>query len=157
MTTISKQYLESGTYEIALERSQETDLFSYVYTRFGVFSIRPLDPLLTGFTSLTGYEIYLNDGLIGKVNIDASLGAFETLAANAMSSSIDIITNKIHELIDKEERAVMSNLVTEIIDSINITEEQKAMYRTFLIETGKLDDVLVEMENPTDILGDQGG
>jgi hypothetical protein len=154
MTTISKQYLESGTYEIALERSEETDLYSYVYTRFGTFSIRPLDAPLA-FVSLAGYEIYLDNGLIGKVTIDPSLGIFESLVANAMASALDIVTNKIHELIDKEERAVMATLVTEVIDSINITEEQKAMYRTFLIETGKLDDVITEMENPTDILGDQ--
>lgn len=153
MTTISKQYLESGTYEITLERSEETDLNSYIYTRFGTFSIRPFEAPL-GFSSLERYDVYLEDGLIGVVNIDPSLGNFEYLIANAMASAIDIVTNKIHELIDKEERAVLSNLVSEVIDSINITEEQKAMYRTFLIENDKLDDVLEEMANPTDILGE---
>lgn len=153
MTILSKQYLDSGTYEISVVRSEATDLNSYVYTRFGTFAIKPINAPLIGFSDLTGYQVYLGDGLIGSVSIDPTLGTFETLAANSMASAINIITHKIHELIDKEERAVLGTLVKDIIDSINITEEQKAMYRTFLIETGKLDDVLEEMENPTDILG----
>jgi hypothetical protein len=156
MTTISKQYLESGTYEISLVRSEDTDLYSYVYTRFGTFSIRPINAPI-GFASLTGYQVYLEEGLIGAVSIDPTVGAFESLVANALASALDIVTNKMHELIDKEERAVMASLVSEIVGNINITEEQKAMYRTFLIETGKLDDVITEMENPTDILGDHNG
>ena len=157
MTIISKQYLESGTYEINLERSEETTLISYIRTRFGEFRIVPIVPDINVFESLEKYQVYHENGIIGEVFIEAFSNNFEYTVAQSMAAAIDIITNKIHEFIDKEERAVLAKLVSEIIGSINITEEQKAMYRTFLIENGKLDDVIEEIANPTDILGQNNG
>lgn len=154
MTLISKQYLESGTYDISVELSTTLDLTSYVYTRFGTFKIVPISGNIQTFDSLEKYQVFLDSGLIGEVFLDLGVGTFEEAVAYSMATAIDIVSNKINELIDKEERAVISGIVSDVIEGINLTEEQKAMYRTFLIENGKLDDVIQEMETPTDILGD---
>lgn len=151
MAIISKQYLESGTYEIVLEGATSIDLTSYIYTRFGTFKIKPVTTNVETFSTLEKYVVYIEDGVIGEVWVSQTSTSDYAIA---LASAIDIVTAKINELIDKEERAVLSNVVSEIIDAINLTEEQKAMYRAFLIENGKLDDVIDEMANPTDILGD---
>lgn len=151
---LTKQYLDSGTYTISLENSTELDLTSYVYTRFGTFKIVPVSQDVQTFEALEKYQVFIDNGLIGEVYLDSYSSTFEESVAFAMATAIDIVTSKINELVDLEERAVLSKLVDYVIESINIPEEQKAMYRTFLIEQDKLDDVIEELENPTDILGE---
>lgn len=151
---LTKQYLDSGTYTISLENSTELDLTSYVYTRFGTFKIVPVSQDVQTFEALEKYQVFIDNGLIGEVYLDSYSSTFEESVAFAMATAIDIVTSKINELVDLEERAVLSKLVDYVIGSINIPEEQKAMYRTFLIEQDKLDDVIEELENPTDILGE---
>lgn len=154
MVTLTKQYLDSGTYELSLEESTSLDLNSYVYSRFGTFKIVPVTTAINIFESLEKYTVFLDSALIGEVYINANDVSFENAVAYAMSTALDIISNKITELLDAEERAVLSKIVNDIVDGINISEEQKAMYRTFLIEQGTLDDVEEEIKTPTDIFGD---
>lgn len=148
---ISSQYLDSGQYDVNLEQSTTLDIKSYIYSRFGTFTIVPITADTQSFTSLERYDILLNDNLIGSVSVLGYSGSFNDDVAYAMSSAIDVVTNKISEFLDKEERHLLASLSESVIDSINITEEQKAMYRTFLIENGSLDDVISELNNPTDI------
>lgn len=154
MPLLAKQYFDSGTYEIYLEGTEDLDVTSYVYTRFGTFKIVP-NPLNNDvFNALVMYQVFLENTLLGEVYMSGNTDVFEQEVAYALSQAIDVVTTKLNELLDEEERAVLSNIVNEIIDGVNISEEQKAMYRTFLIEQGKLDDVEDEILNPTDILGD---
>lgn len=157
MPVIARQYLDSGLYEITLEGTMDLDVISYVYTRFGTFKIVPNPIGGPVFEELDHYKVFLENTLLGEVFLGSDVDKFEQQVAYAMSTAIDIVTNKLNELIDAEERAIISKLVNEIMAGVNISEEQKAMYRTFLIEQDKLKDVEFEILNPTDILGDQDG
>lgn len=152
---LTRQYLDSGTYTISLENSTELDLTSYIYTRFGTFRIVPVTLDIQTFESLEKYQVYIENGLIGEVFLEPYADTFEASVAFAMATAIDMVTAKINELVDREERSVLSKIADAVIGSINIPEEQKAMYRTFLIEQDKLDDVIDELNNPTDILGEE--
>lgn len=160
MTTITRQYLDSGTYEVVLEESLDLDINSYVYTRFGTFVIVPVLRDETDFKTFVRYDVLLENMMIGEVNIiEPGEEDFDNLymdaVTHAMASAIDIVSNKITEFIDSEERAILAKIVNDIIDGINLSEEQKAMYRTFLIEQDTLDDVIQEIETPTDVFGDK--
>lgn len=155
MAVIARQYLDSGLYEMTLEGTEDLDVISYVYTRFGTFKIVPNPIGGPVFEELDHYKVFLENTLLGEVFIGDDVDRFEQQVAYAMSTAIDMVTNKLNELIDAEERAIISKLVNEIMAGVNISEEQKAMYRTFLIEQGKLDDVEFEILNPTDIFGEQ--
>lgn len=149
------QNLDSGIYEMTLEGDKELDTKSYVYTKYGTFSIVPFPPMLSVYDELEYYVVYLDKTIIGESYVTGEVDKFEQSVAYAMSTAIDIINNKLNELIEAEERAALSKITQQIIDAVNISEEHKAMYRTFLIEQGKLDDVEQEIETPTDVFGDR--
>lgn len=155
---LGTQYLDSGKYTLTLEKSTSMDLTSYVYTKFGTFRIVPISDDIQDYGKLERYDVYIDDGLIGSAAMPTTdqNEDFDAKISQTMASAIDIVTTKINELVDREELAVLSKIIASMFDSINLTEEQKAMYRTFIIENDKLDDVIQEMDDPTDILGENG-
>lgn len=161
---LGKQYLDSGVYTLTLEESQSLDLTSYVYTKYGTFRIVPVSSDVSDFTKLQGFEVYINQGYIGSAKVPSPYDPIydkeedlQSRLSQTLASAIDIVTTKINEYVDKEELETLSKIVSTMFDSINMTEEQRAMYRTFIIENGQVDDVIEEMNDPTDILGENSG
>lgn len=161
---LGKQYLDSGVYTLTLEESQSLDLTSYVYTKYGTFRIVPVSSDVSDFTKLQRFEVYINQGYIGSAEVPSPYDPIydkeedlQSRLSQTLASAIDIVTTKINEYVDKEELETLSKIVSTMFDSINMTEEQRAMYRTFIIENGQVDDVIEEMNDPTDILGENSG
>lgn len=153
---LGKQYLESGVYTLTIEESLDLDPTSYVYTKYGTFKIVPVVARVQDFNSLIKYDVFLEDGFIGStfVPADESIEDFESVVAQTMASAINIVSTKLNELIDKEEMEIMTKMAMLLFSGVAMTEEQKAMYRTFINENNQLPDVIEEMKNPTDILGE---
>lgn len=153
---LGTQYLDSGVYTLSLEKSFDLDITSFVYSKYGTFRIVPILYDYESYESLIRYDVFLDDGFIGCASIpdENDTGDFNTLVAQTMATAINIVTVKLNELIDKEEMEMLTRLISVLFDGVAMTEEQKAMYRTFIVENGMLNDIIEEMKTPTDILGE---
>lgn len=152
---ISKIYLDSGEYEISVAGSESFDLNSYIETAYGRFVITPIKENLTDPFSIEKFQVKLDDTLIGEVFVyQFGLSTSDTSNIGmAMAAAIDIVTNKVEEFIEQEERHLLALLAEEIKSAVDMSEEQKAILRTYIIEGGLLPAIQDEMANPTDIMG----
>lgn len=152
---LSRIRLDSALYEISVNGSTELTLDSFIYTPYGEFRITPIKEEINLPETIKSFIVVFNNRIIGEVFTN-QFGLdpldLENVAA-AMAAAIDIVTNKVEEFLEQEERAILANLVAELKDSVDMSPEQKAIYRTYIKESGMLPEILAEIENPTDILG----
>lgn len=142
---ISSIQTDLSNYDIDYSTEELEDMSSYIYSPYGTFEIIPVT-----IDDSTGQLIVnFNDMEIGQTIYSTDT---ENSIAFGMSTAIDIVTDKIEELISLEERDLMQKISDALFDSIYLTDEQRAMFRAAIVESGQLENIIEERETPTLII-----